>query len=500
MKRVVVLMLGMFICAGVQARTFLNPPEILEPGEAGYQSVDTREFQGISSLAVSESGRIWAVWYAGPTPGEDRNNYVVLATSGDDGQTWQEKCIIDPDGSGDVRAFDPEIWIDPEGRLWQFWAQHPASDFFNPHAGVWARTKSDPNREDGEWSEPRRLTEGIMMCKPTVLSSGDWLLPASTWRATDYSARAVASDDNGLCFEVLGACNVPREHRHFDEHMIVERKDGSLWLLARATYGIGESFSLDGGKTWSELQPSDIKHTSARFFIRRLDSGNLLLVKHGPINEKIGRSHLTAFISPDDGESWQGGLLLDERDGVSYPDGQQVADGTIYVTYDYSRTGEQKIYMTTFTEEDVLAGEPVSGKVRRRVLISAGGPEQETAHGIPHEWLEAHNLPTDGSVDLIDLQEKGMTVFEDYIADTDPNDPADIFEATAFTSDGNGIEIYFASSSERVYTLYATEDLLKGDWIAVPQGGRLGRGGFDSLQDNNDPPIGNFYRLEVALP
>ena len=62
-------------------------------------------------------------------------------------------------------------------------------------------------------------------------------------------------------------------------------------------------------------------------------------MKHGPIEKKTGRSHLTAFVSKDDGRSWEGGLMLDERGGVSYPDGQQTADGTIYITYDFDRTG-----------------------------------------------------------------------------------------------------------------------------------------------------------------
>ena len=51
-----------------------------------------------------------------------------------------------------------------------------------------------------------------------------------------------------------------------------------------------------------------------------------------------------------------GGLLLDERSGVSYPDGQQTADGLIRIIYDYSRTGSRHILMATFREEDVAAG------------------------------------------------------------------------------------------------------------------------------------------------
>ncbi len=328
----------------------------------------SRKFQGIPSLAISPEGRLWSTWYAGITPDEDQNNYVVVATSGDDGQSWTEKLIIDPDNDGPLRAFDPELWIDPDGRLWSFWAQTIGHD--GTISGVWAKTNDNPDKEDSNWSEPRRITDGIMMCKPTVLSSGEWIFPVSTWRDTDNSARIMVSTDKGQSFTLRGACNIPKEVRSFDEHMIIERKDKSLWMLVRTKYGIGESVSSDQGRTWSPLLPSSIQHPSARFFIRRLHSGNLLLVKHGPISERIGRSHLTAYVSMDDGYTWSGGLLLDERNGVSYPDGQQSQDGTIHIIYDYSRTAAREILMATFTEADIVAGDPASPTASLRMIIS----------------------------------------------------------------------------------------------------------------------------------
>jgi len=331
-------------------------------------ALTSRKFQGIPSLAISPGGRLWATWYAGKTPDEDQNNYVVIASSGDSGKTWTENLIIDPDAEGPLRAFDPELWLDPEGRLWSFWAQTIGHD--GTIAGVWARINEDPDREDSKWSPPRRLTDGIMMCKPTVLSSGEWILPASTWRDTDNSARVIISTDKGQTFSLRGACNVPEEVRSFDEHMIVEKKDKSLWMLVRTKYGIGESVSRDRGKTWSALLPSSIQHPSARFFIRHLHSGNLLLVKHGPISKRTGRSHLSAYVSEDDGRTWSYGLLLDERSGVSYPDGQQSPDGTIHIIYDYSRTGDRGILMATFTEEDAIVGNPASSTVSLRMLVS----------------------------------------------------------------------------------------------------------------------------------
>jgi hypothetical protein len=159
--------------------------------------------------------------------------------------------------------------------------------------------------------------------------------------------------------------------------MFVERKDGSIWLLSRTKYGIGQSVSTDRGKTWPDLTSSAIQHPSARFFVSRLASGNLLLVKHGPIETRTGRSLLTAYISTDDGKTWGGGLMLDERAGVSYPDGQQTADGLIRIIYDYNRTSDRQILLATFREEDAAAGKPVSTAVSLRQLVSQGSGGQE---------------------------------------------------------------------------------------------------------------------------
>ena len=361
--------------------SFLSPPKLIkDPGRYYNYSPDSRKFTGIPSLAITDSGTMWAVWYAGVTPQEDQNNYVVVANSKDKGSTWNEVLAIDPDKGGPVRAFDPEVWVDPNGKLWVFWAQGISGkiqvEMEGKIAGVWAITTIDGDQSEPEWTKPQRLTDGVMMCKPTVLKNGEWLLPVSTWYLTDHSAKVVVSNNRGKSWSVKGSCHVPEEIRTFDEHMIVEKNDGSLLLWARTKAGIGESVSNDGGQTWSKMEQSKVEHPSARFFIRKLSSGNLLLVKHGPIQKRTGRSHLMAFISQDDGESWSKGLLIDERPSVSYPDGQQTKDGTIYITYDYSRTGEQKIYMTSFKEEDILSSnydENIIHLFNNRKLISDGG-------------------------------------------------------------------------------------------------------------------------------
>lgn len=364
-----------------------------------------RPFQGIPGIARAKSGRLWATWYAGGTD-EGPENYVALATSGDDGHTWTEICaVIDPDG--DVRAYDPVVWIDPSGRLWWFYAQ--SYRWWDGRAGVWAVTADNPQDAKPVWSSARRIADGIMMNKPTVLSSGDWLMPISVWErkpadnlpADDrmhvpekylrwdperVGAHVYHSGDQGRTFESLGSVRIPDPQ--FDEHMIVEKRDGSLWLLARNQKGMAESVSTDGGKTWSKASPATIPHVASRFFIRRLHSGRLLLVKHNPrmdtlwlAGRPVGtswqqRSHLTAYLSEDDGRTWKGGLVLDDRVAVSYPDGDQAPDGRIYLVHDYNRKTDREILLSVVTEADILAGHLVDGRSRLRVLVNKAAPRE----------------------------------------------------------------------------------------------------------------------------
>jgi hypothetical protein len=364
-------------------RTGLEPPQHVGPPRPD-QAATNRAFQGIPSLAVAPSGRLWATWYAGVTPAEDANNYVVLSTSDDGGETWIEMLTVDPDAAGPVRSFDPELWLTPDQTLFFFWAQMEKGRR-DAELGVWCMETSQPDAGSPIWSEPRRLGDGVMMCKPLTLSSGEWALPISRWREHDDSAQLIVSADAGRTWGLRGACNVPKADREFDEHMFIERRDGTMWLLARTHYGIGESLSRDGGKTWPELVASGIPHPSARFFVRRLDSGNLLLVKHGPLDARTGRSHLTAFISSDEGRTWRGGLVLDERPGVSYPDGQQTPDGLIRIIYDYNRVTDRTIHMAVFREEDAAAGRGISGDFRFRQVVSraTGGRGKKAAAGVP---------------------------------------------------------------------------------------------------------------------
>ena len=342
----------------------LLAPEInLNPGPEYL----ARQWQGIPGIERAGNGRLWATWYSGGE-GEGPENFVLLVTSGDDGRTWSPPVlVIDP--PGEVRAYDPCLWIDPRGRLWLCWAQ--SEGWYDGRAGVWAVRCDDPGTATPAWTTPRRLANGVMMNKPTVLSTGEWLFPTAVWArephrpelAAERRSSVLCTADGGETWTLRGGADVP--DRSFDEHMVVERRDGSLWLLARTKTGIGDSVSTDGGRTWAPGRAQVLPGPCSRFFLRRLHSGRLLLVNH---HNFTGRNNLIAFLSDDDGHTWQGGLLLDGRDQVSYPDGAQAEDGRIYVVYDRERKDAREILFAVFTEEDVLAGQAGEGTRLRQVV------------------------------------------------------------------------------------------------------------------------------------
>lgn len=327
-------------------------------------------------------GRLWACWVAG---GDSPDAFFVLASSDDDGETWSKPRVV-LDSHDDSLPTKRSIlvgnlWTDPQGRLWLIFDQ--SMDMFDGRAGVWVTVCNNPDDDAPSWSTPRRIWHGVTLNKPTVLSNGEWMLPISLDQRPGFrefrgcfreldplrGANVFVSTDKGDTWERRGVRTFPKPDWH--EHMIVERKDGSLWMLARTRIGIMESESTDAGKTWSEPTASNIKHPVARFHIRRLASGRLLLVKHGEkIDTHQGRSQLTAWLSDDDGKTWKGGLMLDERTGVSYPDGFQAPDGTIYISYDRNRAKDGEILLARFTEDDILARQLVGPKSKLKMLIS----------------------------------------------------------------------------------------------------------------------------------
>ena len=381
----------------------LVPPWVITNPPPRYAKAK-QNFAMNGGIAETPKGRLWAVWFGG----EDGPRAFMLAAFSDDrGATWSETAfVVDTHLPGNCIDWQPiqrsiligNVWTGPKGRLHLFVNQSLGQ--FDGRASTWEFVCDDPDAPVPDWGKPRYIWHGGMHNKVTVLQDGTWLLPVEleSDRGRVFpeldplrGLGFFASVDNGRTWTKRGFTRP--DHWHFAEQMAVERTDGTLWMLMRTGLGLMECFSSDKGRTWTKpALCANLKQPVSRFSLIRLKSGNLLFVKNGrradafrydskPLygagvtGEMVARlrSELTAFITEDDGKTWRGGLVLDGRDSVAYPDAMQAKDGTIFVTYDHNRYSKAELLCARFTEQDVREGRLVSPGSGLRLVVGAYG-------------------------------------------------------------------------------------------------------------------------------
>lgn len=342
-------------------------------------NLPVRKFQGIPGIACSAKGTLWATWYGGGID-EGPDNYILLATRKADAESWSKPWLIVQPQHPQVRTFDPTLWLDPQNRLWLFWAQVHCNtesrlhEIWDGRAGVWGICCENPDTQPDQWTMPQRFCDGIMMNKPSVDSDNNWLMPSTIWDLKPHhpevpehhrGPNVAISTDQGKTAQLQNIACLP--DRIFDEHFIIPLNDGRWAMWARSkTDTATVSYSADRGKTWTPGMHCNIPCPNTRFFVGRLESGALLLISHRPTDQQThdqqapwpGRSHLAAWLSDDEGQTWHGDLLLDERWPVSYPDVAQGADGIIHVIYDFDRKGAKQIMLASITEKQIRQGTP----------------------------------------------------------------------------------------------------------------------------------------------
>ncbi len=334
-----------------------------------YKS-DMHLWVGIPSIEVTRGGKTYLTFYSGGTK-EEIGNYCMLFCS-DDGKNFGDPIAICYEE--DYRCYDPCLWIDPLGRLWFTWSRCPDD-------AAYGAICDNPDSDTPTFGKEFFIGNNVMMNKPTVLSTGEWLFPIAVWNygvrslpakfdsdITPKGSFAYVSDDNGKTFKKLGYADV--KDRSFDEHMFLEKNDGTVRCFVRTSYGIGAADSFDGGLHWGRDFDTGLGGPSSRFHIRRLDSGRVLLINHYDFN---GRNNLTAMLSEDDGQTFPYRLLLDERQYIAYPDAAIDSDGMINITYDRERGAfksrfddimscAREILTARISEEDIINGRLVSDK------------------------------------------------------------------------------------------------------------------------------------------
>ncbi|MDN3687066.1 sialidase family protein [Cyclobacterium jeungdonense] len=130
------------------------------------------------------------------------------------------------------------------------------------------------------------------------------------------------------------------------EPEIIERQDGSVWMLIRTTHGrLYQSISWDQGETWADPEATEFISSDSPACLLRLKDGRMVIFWNScqrwdnPQSYAIGgREVLHAAISSDDGLSWEGfrevaqspELETSQGDrGTAYPSAEEMENGNI---------------------------------------------------------------------------------------------------------------------------------------------------------------------------
>ncbi len=126
-------------------------------------------------------------------------------------------------------------------------------------------------------------------------------------------------------------------------------------------------------------------------------------------------------------------------------------------------------------------------------------PTTSTPTATAYTSWAAARLPTASRTPNDDPDRDGVSNLDEFVADTNPADPASHFTLQAINTD-SGATIRFPSSTSRRYTLQFIDDLLHGSWQDAPTHRSLrGSGTTMSLSDPAPPPA-RLYRLQVTIP
>lgn len=132
------------------------------------------------------------------------------------------------------------------------------------------------------WSGRRRLPDGMLgpiKNKPVLLNDGTLLCPTSVeYDAKHWAVRMEFPDESLTKWSTTSDFGDPKKLGAIQPTILLHR-DGRLQALCRSSVRVmAQSWSSDGGKTWSPLEPTDIFMPNSGIDAVTLRDGSFLLV------------------------------------------------------------------------------------------------------------------------------------------------------------------------------------------------------------------------------
>ncbi len=290
-----------------------------------------------STIVQTRQGQLLAAWFAGTDEGTD--DVGIWVSRLEEGH-WSRPIEVANGVMSPQKRFpcwNPVLFQAREGPLFLFFKVGPKPD-------QWWGERVISEDDGRTWKDRRRLPPhvvGPIKDKPVQLDDGRILCPSSSENAGWRVHVEVTRD-----FETWEVTRPLRDPAKIGviQPTILTYPDHRLQMLCR-TRGkgaIAQSWSPDGGKTWSEMTLLSLPNPNSGIDAVTLKDGRQLLVFN---NTAKGRTPLNVAVSAD-GKDWKVVLTLENQSGeYSYPAVIQTADGKVHTTYTYHRKSIKHIVL-----------------------------------------------------------------------------------------------------------------------------------------------------------
>jgi alpha-L-rhamnosidase len=290
-----------------------------------------------STIAETPAGLI-AAWFGGTKEG---NKDVCIWISHRLSNKWTEPVKV-ADGviNDSVRyaCYNPVLYQVPGGELLLFYK-------IGPNVAGWTGWMMRSKNNGNTWSKREALPEGFLgpIKNKPVLLNGILVCPSSTEK-NGWKAHFEYTNDTGKTWTKSDDINDGNTISAI-QPSILTYADGRLQVLCRSkNRTINESWSNDGGKTWSPMQAAGLPNNNSGTDAVTLKDGRQLLVYNhvkpdaALPNGKGPRTPLNVAVSKD-GKQWFAAVILEDSpiSQYSYPSVIQSKDGMVHIVYTWRR-------------------------------------------------------------------------------------------------------------------------------------------------------------------
>lgn len=327
----ILLVLAAQICAAETPREVLDKQSGIVSRQDIFQPGEFFESCHASTVLETLDGGLLVAYFAGTREGAD--DVCIWISKFKDGKWSNPRIAASATMTQEKPApcWNPVLFRNSDNSITLFFKQ--SGNWHN-----WRGMQTISKDEGQTWSTPEPLAPkgnfGPIKNKPARVGKRIILPASDEFSADDWRVYFWLSDDDGKTWTRTPYVNQKDEIGGIQPSILIH-KNGDLQAIGRTPRDIGfvyQTWSRDGGKTWSKLASTGLPNPNSGTDAVTLQDGRHLLVYNHTQNWKI-RSPLNVAISSD-GMRWQPALVLEDATGeFSYPAVVQRKDGLVDITY-----------------------------------------------------------------------------------------------------------------------------------------------------------------------